>query len=654
MGKVFVTLADGARREFESGISCADIARQISPSLAGRAVAAKIDGALRDLAAVIEADSELTLVTRDDDSALELIRHDCAHILAQAALELHPETKVAIGPVIDNGFYYDFLRPQPFVAADLEAIEERMREIVARDLPITREVKSRQEAREFYEQRDEPLKVELVDSIPAGEEISFYRQGDFVDLCRGPHLRTTADAGRAFKLLRVAGAYWRGDSSRPQLQRIYGTAWRAPAELKAHLTMLEEAARRDHRRLGREMGLFHLQEEAAGMVFWHDPGWTLYRALESYMRRRLQAADYEEVKTPQLVERKLWEMSGHWEKFDEQMFVAESPPGVAKFVEDPQNARIFALKPMNCPCHVQIYKQGVKSYRDLPLRMAEFGSCHRAEPSGALHGLMRARHFVQDDAHIFCAEEQVVSEAVAFCELLRRVYADLGFTDVRVNFADRPSRRAGDDAAWTLAEESLRAACRAADLEIRENPGEGAFYGPKLEFVLRDAIGREWQCGTLQTDFVLPARLDAEYTAADGARKRPVMLHRAILGSFERFIGILLEHHAGRLPLWLCPTQVVVATISEATDDYARETRAALAAAGLRATVDLRNEKISYKVREHSVAKRPVLLVVGKREAETQTVAVRRLGQKSPQAAASREETIAALVAESRPPDLAA
>ena len=514
MGKVFVTLADGARREFESGISCADIARQISPSLADRAVAAKIDGALRDLAAIVKADCELTLVTRDDDSALELIRHDCAHILAQAALELHPETKVAIGPVIDGGFYYDFLRPQPFVAADLEAIEERMREIVARDLPITREVKSRQEAREFYEQCDEPLKVELVDSIPAGEEISFYRQGDFVDLCRGPHLRTTADAGRAFKLLRVAGAYWRGDSSRPQLQRIYGTAWRAPAELKAHLTMLEEAARRDHRRLGREMGLFHLQEEAAGMVFWHDPGWTLYRALESYMRRRLQAADYEEVKTPQLVERKLWEMSGHWEKFDEQMFVAESPPGVAKFVEDPQNARIFALKPMNCPCHVQIYKQGVKSYRDLPLRMAEFGSCHRAEPSGALHGLMRARHFVQDDAHIFCAEEQVVSEAVAFCELLRRVYADLGFTDVRVNFADRPSRRAGDDAAWTLAEESLRAACRAADLEIRENPGEGAFYGPKLEFVLRDAIGREWQCGTLQTDFVLPARLDAEYTAA--------------------------------------------------------------------------------------------------------------------------------------------
>lgn len=654
MGNVLVALPDGARRAFASGLSCAEIARQISPSLARRAVAAKIDGAPRDLTAVVESDCELSIVARDDDDALELIRHDCAHILAQATLELHPETKVAIGPVIQNGFYYDFLRPHPFVAADLEAIEERMREIVGRALPITREVKTRREARAFYERRDEPLKVELVDSIPEGEEISFYRQGDFIDMCRGPHLRTTADAGIAFKLLRVAGAYWRGDSSRPQLQRIYGTAWRKPAELQAHLTMLEEAARRDHRVLGRAMGLFHLQEEAAGMVFWHAPGWTLYRALESYMRRRLQAAGYEEVKTPQLVERRLWEMSGHWEKFGEQMFVAESPPGVAKFAADPQNARVFALKPMNCPCHVQIYKQGVKSHRDLPLRMSEFGSCHRAEPSGALHGIMRARHFVQDDAHIFCSEEQIVSEAVAFCELLRRIYADLGFTDVRVNFADRPPRRAGDDATWTLAEESLRAACRAADLEIRENPGEGAFYGPKLEFVLRDAIGREWQCGTLQTDFVMPSRLGAEYAAADGSRKRPVMLHRAILGSFERFIGILLEHHAGRLPLWLCPTQAVVATITEAADGYARETRDLLAAAGLRATVDLRNEKISYKVREHSAAKRPVLLIVGRSEAETQAVAARRLGENRPRPPTPREETIRALAVESRPPDWAA
>ena len=611
-----IQLPDGSTKQYDAAVTPATVASDIGPGLAKAAMAARVDGQDWDLARAIETDCALELITaKDSAAALELVRHDCAHIMAEAVLELYPGTQVTIGPAIENGFYYDFHREQPFSTEDLDAIEQRMHEIVDRDEPIIRGVWTRDEAVAFYKEKNEPFKVELVEAIPADETVSYYTQGQFIDLCRGPHLVSTGRAGHAFKLMKVAGAYWRGDSNRPMLQRIYGTAWLNEKDLKNYLTMLEEAEKRDHRKLGRQLDFFHLQEEAAGSVFWHPRGWTLYREIEEYMRRRLDAAQYREVKTPQLVDRSLWEASGHWDKFGDNMFTAETN-------ED----RTLALKPMNCPGHVQIYRQGVKSYRDLPLRMAEFGSCHRNEPSGALHGIMRVRAFTQDDAHIFCTEDQINSESVAFCHLLQDIYADFGFTDIRVKFSDRPEVRAGDDATWDRAEKALADATEAAGLETTLNPGEGAFYGPKLEFVLRDAIGRDWQCGTLQVDFVLPERLDAEYVAEDGNRHRPVMLHRAILGSLERWIGILIEQYSGRMPVWLSPVQLVVASITDSSNAYAEEVCATAQAAGLRAECDIRNEKIGYKIREHSTAKIPFILAVGGREAEARSVAVRRLG----------------------------
>ena len=617
-----------------------DVAADIGPGLAKAALLGIVDGGEWDLSRPIEADASLALITVKDDSALALLRHDCAHVMAEAVLEIYPETQVTIGPSIENGFYYDFHRETPFTDADLEAIEARMHEIVDRDEVITREVWTRDQAVTFYRDNDEPFKVELVEAIPADETVTFYRQGDFIDLCRGPHLPSTGRLGHAFKLMSVAGAYWRGDSDRPMLQRIYGTAWRTEKELGAYLHMLEEAEKRDHRKLGKQLGFFHMQEEATGSVFWHPKGWAMYREIEAYVRRRLDDGGYGEVKTPQLVDRTLWEASGHWDKFRENMFTAQS-----------EDDRTLALKPMNCPCHVQIFRQGIKSYRDLPLRMAEFGSCHRNEPSGALHGIMRVRAFTQDDAHIFCTEDQITSESVRFCELLQTIYADFGFTDVRVKFSDRPEVRAGEDEVWNRAESALTDACDAAKLETTLNPGEGAFYGPKLEFVLRDAIGRDWQCGTLQVDFVLPDRLDAEYVAEDGSRKRPVMLHRAVLGSMERWIGILIEQYAGRMPPWLAPVQVVVASITDSANDYAKKVARTAEAVGLRVERDFRNEKISYKVREHSVMKVPFILAVGGREAEASTVALRRLGS-SDQQVLDMKDALSALRDESLPPDL--
>ena len=624
MSEIALTLPDGSVRPFAHGATGADLAAAISRSLARQAVAVRVDGALCDLSEPLTEDAAVEIVTRADADGLDLIRHDAAHALAEAAKELYPEVQITIGPVIENGFYYDFSRTEPFTPEDLVRLEERMREIVDRDEPIAREVWDRNEAARFFEAEGEHYKAEIIRSIPSAEPIALYRQGEFVDLCRGPHLPSTGKLGKAFKLMSVAGAYWRGDHRNEMLQRIYGTAWRDEKELKAYLERLAEAERRDHRRLGREMGLFLLQEEAAGSVFWMPKGWTLFRACEDYMRARLDANGYVEVKTPQLLDRALWEASGHWEKFREHMFVAEA-------AED----RLFALKPMNCPGHVQIFKQGIKSYRDLPLRMAEFGACHRNEPSGALHGIMRVRAFTQDDAHIFATEDQVTAETERFCALLQSIYSDFGFDDVLVKFSDRPEVRAGEDAVWDKAETALMDAVLATELEVELNPGEGAFYGPKLEFVLRDAIGRDWQCGTFQVDFVLPERLNASYVDESGEKRRPVMLHRAILGSFERFIGVLIEHYAGRFPLWLAPVQAVVATITGDADDYAREVFARLRAAGLRAELDLRNEKIGFKVREHSVAKVPAMLVVGRREAEQGTVALRRLG--------SREQEILAV-----------
>ena len=617
MSDIALTMPDGSVRPFARGGTGADLAAAISRSLAKRAIAIRVGGALRDLTEPLTEDAAVEIVTRADADGLDLIRHDAAHALAEAAKELYPDIQITIGPVIDNGFYYDFSRAEPFTPDDLARLEERMREIVDRDEPIAREVWDRDEAAAFFESEGEHYKAEIIRAIPSAEPITIYRQGAFVDLCRGPHLPSTGKLGKAFKLMSVAGAYWRGDHRNEMLQRIYGTAWRDEKELRAYLERLEEAERRDHRRIGREMGLFHLQEEAAGSVFWMPKGWTLFRVCEDYMRMRLDANGYVEVKTPQLLDRALWEASGHWEKFREHMFVAEA-------AED----RLFALKPMNCPGHVQIFKQGIKSYRDLPLRMAEFGACHRNEPSGALHGIMRVRAFTQDDAHIFATEDQVTAETESFCTLLQSIYADFGFDDVLVKFSDRPEVRAGEDEVWDKAETALMDAVRAAGLEVELNPGEGAFYGPKLEFVLRDAIGRDWQCGTFQVDFVLPERLNAAYVDESGERRRPVMLHRAILGSFERFIGVLIEHYAGRFPLWLAPVQAVVATITSDADEYAREVLERLRAAGLRAGIDIRNEKIGFKVREHSVAKVPVLLVVGRREAEQGTVALRRLGSK--------------------------
>jgi threonyl-tRNA synthetase len=612
---VAITLPDGSTKSFEGPVTGAEIAAAIGPGLAKAALAVRVDGALWDLARAIENDAAIQIVTVKDEDGLELLRHDSAHILAEAAKEVFPNIQVTIGPSIENGFYYDFARDEPFTPDDLETLEVRMREIVERDEAIEREVWQRDDAIEYFKGIGEHYKAELIADLPVDEEITLYRQGAFVDLCRGPHLPSTGRVG-AFKLLKLAGAYWRGDSRNVMLQRIYGTAWPDEKQLNAYLTRLEEAEKRDHRKLGREMELFHFQEEAAGSVFWHPKGWTLYLILEDYVRRRLEAAGYIEVNTPQLVDRALWEDSGHWEKFREHMFTAES------------EERVLALKPMNCPCHVQIFRQGVKSYRDLPLRMAEFGACMRNEPSGALHGLMRVRAFTQDDAHIFCTEAQITPETKGFCDLLRSIYADLGFEDVHVKFADRPEVRAGSDEVWDRAEAALKEACEEAGLDYSLNPGEGAFYGPKLEFVLRDVIGREWQCGTLQVDFVLPERLDAAYVGEDGAKHRPVMLHRTILGSLERFTGILIEHYAGKFPLWLAPTQIVVATITDESDAYAREVADTLGRAGLRVVLDSENEKIGYKVRRHSVVKVPVIVAIGKREADERSVSLRRLGAK--------------------------
>ena len=632
-----LTLPDGSVRRFDQPVTGAEVATGIGERLARAALAVRCDGELRDLARPIDTDARVEIITADSPEGLELLRHDAAHVMAEAVQELYPDTQVTIGPAIEDGFYYDFARDEPFTPEDLERIEARMREIVERDECIEREVWERDTAIDFFEQAGEHYKAEIIRDLPAAETITLYRQGGFIDLCRGPHLPSTGRLGQAFKLMRVAGAYWRGDARNAMLHRIYGTAWGRDKDLKAYLQRLEEAEKRDHRRLGREMDLFHFQEEAAGFPFWHAPGWTLYRAIQDYIRSRLEHAGYQEVHTPTLIDRALWEASGHWEKFREHMYTAES--------ED----RVFALKPMNCPAHVQIFRQGLTSYRELPLRMAEFGSCHRYEPSGSLHGLMRVRGFVQDDAHIFCTAEQITDETADFCRLLLDVYADFGFTDVRVKFADRPAERVGEDSVWDAAEAALREAVGHVGLDYTLNPGEGAFYGPKLEFVLRDAIGRDWQCGTLQVDFVLPGRLGAEYVGEDGQRHTPVMLHRAILGSLERFTGILLEHYAGRLPLWLAPHQVRVLTITSDADDYAREVCTALRRAGLRADTDLRNEKISYKVREHSLGKVPALLVVGKREMEERTVTVRRLGSKA-QDTLGLEEVVAALSTEATSP----
>ncbi|MEQ8394292.1 threonine--tRNA ligase [Thalassobaculum sp.] len=633
-----ITLPDGSVRSYDQPVTPAQVAADIGPGLAKAAFVAKVDGKFVDLGLSIDRDAQLALVTRKDEAAAEHIRHDCAHVLAEAVLELYPDAQVTIGPSIENGFYYDFHRATPFTPDDLVAIEKRMHDIVDRDEPITREEWTRDQAIAHYKATNEPFKVELAEAIPEGEIISFYRQGNFLDLCRGPHGPSTKTIGHAFKLMKVAGAYWRGDSSKPMLQRIYGTAFADQKQLDAYLHMLEEAEKRDHRRLGRELDLFHIQEEAVGSVFWHPKGWTLYRVIENYIRGRLEEGGYREIKTPQLIDRALWEASGHWDKFREAMFTANA-----------EDDKVLALKPMNCPGHVQVYKQGLKSYRDLPLRLAEFGSCHRNEPSGALHGIMRVRAFTQDDAHIFCTEDQITSESIRFCDLLKSVYRDFGFEDIRIKFSDRPEVRAGEDAVWDRAEGALRSACDAAGLDTTLNPGEGAFYGPKLEFVLRDAIGRDWQCGTLQVDFVLPERLDANYVAESGERKRPVMLHRAIFGSMERWIGILIEQYSGRFPMWLSPLQVVVATITNDADGYAEEVAAACKAAGLRVAMDRRNEKINYKIREHSEAKVPAILVVGAREAEGRSVAVRRLGGQA-QEVLALDDAVHRLKIEATPP----
>jgi threonyl-tRNA synthetase len=636
-----ITLPDGTVRRFDGPVTGTDIAAAIGPGLARAALAMKLNGRIVDLATEIDADGTVTFITRRDADALEMIRHDCAHVLAEAVQALYPGTQVTIGPSIENGFYYDFARNEPFTPEDFSAIEAEMRRIIARAAPFEREVMDREDAIAFFQAKGEKYKAQLIQDLPTTEVITLYKQGDWIDLCRGPHMRTTGDVGNAFKLMKVAGAYWRGDHRNAMLSRIYGTAWRDQKELDAHLHMLEEAERRDHRRIGKDMGLFHLQEEAVGSVFWHPKGWKLYRTTEDYMRRRLDAAGYQEVKTPQLLDRSLWEQSGHWEKFREHMFVAS--------VEDEEKQ--LALKPMNCPCHVLIFRQGLRSYRELPLRMAEFGACHRYEPSGALHGIMRVRAFTQDDAHIFCTEAQIAPETVKFVDLLSSIYRDFGFSEFRIKFSDRPELRAGADEVWDRAEHALKEACATAGVEYELNPGEGAFYGPKLEFVLRDAIGRDWQCGTLQVDFVLPERLDAEYVGEDGARHRPVMLHRAILGSFERFLGILIEQYAGRFPLWLAPVQLVVATIVSDADNYAEEVAAAFRKAGLAVKTDLTNQKINAKVREHSLAHVPVIAVVGRKEAENRTVALRRLGGDA-QELVGLDEAVARLRVEATSPDL--
>ncbi len=649
---IAITLPDGAVRTYGTGITGLEIAESISKSLAKAVIAVLIDGEICDLSLPIERDARIALIKREEDAALEMIRHDAAHVMAEAVQSLFPGTQVTIGPSIENGFYYDFARNEPFSTEDLAAIEKEMRKIVEKGAPFTREVWSREQAIKFFTDKGEMYKAELIRDLPESEDIKIYRQGEWLDLCRGPHMPSTKHVGTAFKLLKVAGAYWRGDSNRAMLTRIYGTAWRNDKELQDYLTQIEEAEKRDHRKLGREMNLFHMQDEAQGSVFWHEKGYTIWLALEAYMRRRLRDADYIEVKTPQLMDSRFWEQSGHWGKYRENMFVVpdvvpNTEEGGKVFKEEPKH--FLALKPMNCPAHVQIFKQGIKSYRDLPIRMAEFGCCHRNEAHGALHGLMRVRQFTQDDAHIFCRESQIKSESIAFCELLSKIYRDLGFEDLKVKLATRPEKRVGTEESWDYAENALKEALEAAGLPYELAPGDGAFYGPKLEFHIRDAIGRSWTCGTLQLDPNLPERLDASYIAEDGQRHRPLMLHRAILGSIERFIGIMIENYAGKLPLWLSPVQCVVATITESADDYAQEVYDMLRKAGLRAELDVRNEKINYKVREHSVAKVPALFVVGAREGTDRTVAVRRLGSQD-QAVMPVAEAIAALAEEAKPP----
>jgi threonyl-tRNA synthetase len=639
---VALTFPDGARREYPNGTTGLDIAKGISPSLAKRTVAMALDGVLADLSDPIERDAKIEFLTREDPRALELIRHDAAHVLAEAVQTLWPGTQVTIGPVIENGFYYDFFRNQPFTPEDFDAIEKKMREIIARDKPFTKEIWSRDEAKRVFRDKGELFKVELVDAIPEDQQIKIYKQGDWFDLCRGPHMTSTAKVGNAFKLMKVAGAYWRGDSNREMLSRIYGTAFAKQEELDAYLKQIEEAEKRDHRKLGREMDLFHFQEEAPGSVFWHPMGWTLFQALEDYIRRRQRAAGFQEVNAPQLIDSSLWVASGHMATFRENMFLIEPRE---------EDERTFVVKPMNCPGHIQIFKNGLKSYRDLPFKLAEFGKVHRFEPSGALHGLMRVRAFTQDDAHVFVTEEQIAAEALAMNDLILSIYDDFGFSDVLIKFSDRPEKRIGDDAVWDKAEAALMQTLKASGRPWQLNKGEGAFYGPKLEYVLRDAIGRDWQCGTVQVDLNMPGRLGAFYIDAHSAKVTPVMLHRAMFGSLERFIGILIEHYGGHLPLWLSPLQAVVATITDEADAYAHEVIAAARRAGLRVEGDLRNEKINLKVREHSLAKVPALLVVGRKEGTDRTVSIRRLG-KDGQQVLPLDAALKALADEAVPPDV--
>ncbi|MDP2411042.1 MAG: threonine--tRNA ligase [Pseudolabrys sp.] len=648
---VALTFPDGARRDYPNGITGLDIAKGISPSLAKRTVAMALDGTVVDLADPIEHDARIEFVSRDDPRALELIRHDAAHVLAEAVQALWPGTQVTIGPVIENGFYYDFHRNQPFTLEDLPVIEKKMKEIIARDKPFTKEVWARDEAKKVFADKGESFKVELIDAIPDDQSLKIYKQGDWFDLCRGPHMTSTGKIGSAFKLMRVAGAYWRGDSNNPMLSRIYGTAFAKQEELDTYLKNMEEAEKRDHRKLGREMDLFHFQEEGPGTVFWHAGGWTIFQEIVAYMRRRLKG-DYQEVNAPQMLDKALWETSGHWQWFRENMFQATSAG------DDTEDERVYAIKPMNCPGHIQIFKHGLKSYRDLPLRMAEFGIVHRYEPSGAMHGLLRVRAFTQDDAHVFCTEEQMAAECLTINELILSTYADFGFDgELTVKLSTRPEKRVGSDAAWDHAEGIMQDVLKRIEAEgcgrikTAINPGEGAFYGPKFEYVLRDAIGRDWQCGTTQVDFNLPERFDAFYIAPDGSRKTPVMIHRAICGSMERFLGVVLEHFAGHLPLWLAPKQAIIATITQDADDYAAEVVAAARKLGLRADGDLRNEKINYKVREHSLAKVPVMMVVGKKEAETRQVSIRRLGSEK-QTVMPLDEALTLLTDEATPPDM--
>ncbi len=653
---VQITLPDGAVRAYDSGVTGMDIAESISKSLAKAVIAIEIDGELSDLSLPIEKDASISLIKREDDKALEMIRHDCAHVMAEAVQTLFPGTQVTIGPAIENGFYYDFARNEPFSTEDFDAIEKQMRKIVERNSKFVREVWPREKAIQFFRDKGEMYKAELIEDLPTSEDIKIYRQGEgddgWLDLCRGPHMPTTKHVGTAFKLMKVAGAYWRGDSNNAMLTRIYGTAWRDQKELDTYLTQLEEAEARDHRKLGREMGLFHIQEEAQGSVFWHPKGHIIFNQMEAYVRRRLQDDGYNEVRTPQLMHSKFWKASGHWQKYRQDMFIVpdvvpnnnEEGP-----VYDQEPKEFMALKPMNCPAHVQIFNQGTKSYRDLPIRLSEFGCCHRNEAHGALHGLMRLRQFVQDDAHIFCTEDQILSESIKFFTLVQAMYKDLGFDDYKITFETRPEMRIGSDALWDKAETALENALKEMKIPYQVCEGDGAFYGPKVGFIIRDAIGREWGCGTLQLDFNLPERLDANYIAPDGSKQRPVMLHRAALGALERFIGIMIESYAGKLPLWLMPVQCVVATITGEVDDYAEEVCAQLKAAGIRAELDIRNEKINYKVREHSLAKVPALFVVGAREAEEKTVAIRRLGSDG-QSVESLEKAIESLALEAKPP----